>query len=288
MTPLTGLGIWIWALPQCEGGDPRAIAAKAKRCGVSWVCVKAGEKSRDAQFTPALVAALRTEGIECAAWWYSHPSSVDSELAYLRVLVERCGVRHLVLDAEEPWEREPNDWSKVRDWRAEAAAFATRLRETVGPDVFLADAPWARPRSHGGPFPYAQFGAVMDARMPQFYWELAEAEGEPYAHFIAQADEQWASITASTPGVPVCPIGSLVDAKGVRHAPLSELAAFLDRYAARPAVSLWSWQHLNAAEWALLEQRQRARGNVDVTDGGRNEPVYMAPEHEPRDPQGDA
>lgn len=281
MTPLTGLGIWIWDLPQCEGGDLRAIAAKAKRCGISWVCVKAGEKSLDAQFTPALVAALRTEGIECAAWWYSHPSSVDSELAYLRVLVERCGVRHLVLDAEEPWEREPNDWSTVRDWRAQAAAFAARLREAVGPDVFLADAPWARPRSHGGPFPYAQFGAVMDARMPQFYWHLAAVEGEPYAHFVATADAQWAE---TAPGSLVCPIGSCVDAQGVRHAPVSELAAFLDRYADRAACSLWSWQHLNAAEWALLAQRARARANVDVTDGGRNEPVYAAPEPPTRDP----
>ena len=30
MTPLTGLGIWIWELPKCEGGNVPAILAKAK------------------------------------------------------------------------------------------------------------------------------------------------------------------------------------------------------------------------------------------------------------------
>lgn len=269
MTPLAGLGIWIWELSKCEGGNIAKIIARAKACGVHWVAVKAGEKTPTRQVTPALVAALRAEDIECAAWWYSHPSSVDAELVYLRDLVTRCGVRQLLLDAEEPWERAPADWSKVRDWRHEAASFAARLRASVGPDVYLADAPWARPRSHGGPFPYAEFGDVMNARHPQFYWELAEAEGEPYEHFVATADLQWAE---RAPGETICPIGSCVDAQGVRHCPVSELDAFLDRYAARPAVSIWSWQHLNATEWALLEQRQRTRRFVEPAESPMTKP----------------
>lgn len=264
---LSGLGIWIWELSRCEGGSLGRILARCDRAGVAWVAVKCGEKTSNGQVTRALVDGLRAGGIECAAWWYSHPSSVGAELAYLTDHVQRIGVRHLILDAEEPWEREPTDWKISRDWRRQAAAFAQDLRAAVGPDVFLADAPWARPQSHGSPFPYIEFGAVMDARMPQFYWQLAAPEPAP--HFLTAADRQWAQLE---PFERVWPAGSPVDFTGAHHAPVSEIAAFLDRYAARPAVSLWSWQHLSPAEWALLEQRARAR---------RADPAPPEPEPEP-------
>lgn len=283
MTPLSGLGIWIWEWDACEGGDIDKILACCKAWGVSWLAVKCGEKTANSQVTPARVAELRAGGVECAAWWYSHPSSADAEVAYLTDVVTRCGVRHLILDAEEPWEREPDDWTKPRDWRREASVFARSLRAAVGPDVFLADAPWARPKSHGGRFPYAEFGAVMNARMPQFYWELAEVGGESIGHFLATADLQWAE---TAPGSIVCPAGSCVDAQGAKHCDVSELALFLARYSARPAVSIWSWQHLNAQERALLEQRQRARVEADAPIAAAdNQPVYVAPEQAARDPQ---
>lgn len=274
MTNLTGLGIWVWELSHCERGNIDAIITKAQRCGVSWLCVKAGDKTSNGQVTKALVDRLRASGIDCAAWWYSHPSSVDSELTYLSDLVTKAGIRHLIMDAEEPWEREPTDWTKTHDWRHEAASYASSLRAAVGPDVYLADAPWARPKSHGGPFPYAEFGDVMDARHPQLYWRLAEVGGETYDRFIAQADLQWAE---RAPGETICPVGSTVDAQGITHAPLAELGQFLDRYAARPAVSLWSWQHLNAAEWQLLEERaNKQRLFVEPT-----EPPMTKPKNDP-------
>jgi hypothetical protein len=280
MTPLRGLGIWIWEWNACEGGDLTKILACCKAWGVSWIAVKCGEKTANTQVTPERIAALRAGGVECALWWYSHPSSVDAELAYLNDFVARCGAKHLIMDAEEPWEREPTDWSKGHDWRREAASYAQRLRAMVGPDVYLADAPWARPKSHGGTFPYAEFGEVMNARHPQFYWELAEVAGEPFTHFVATADLQWAE---RAPGETICPIGSCVDAQGTKHCPPSELAAFDDRYSARPARSIWSWQHLSDAERALLEQRQRAR--VAPIVSADNAPVYVAPEQADRDPQ---
>lgn len=244
MIPLTGLGIWIWELRACERGDAAAIAAKARRAGVSFVVVKAGEETSNGQVTAGLVNDLRVGGLECAIWWYCRPRSFDSQLAMLKGLQDTAGVRHFVMDAEREWDSP--------DQRALAGQFAQRLRTTLGPDAFLADAPWARPLSHGSPFPYAAFGAVMDARMPQFYWELAEAEGEAYPHFIEAADAQWAATAADAV---ICPTLSTVNKDGTKHAPISELALALDRYAARSGVSLWSWQHLSPAEWALLEER---------------------------------
>jgi hypothetical protein len=253
VTPLTGLGIWIWQLSACEGGDVNAIAAKAVASGVSWVAIKAGDGTANGQVTLARVQALRAAGIECAAWWYSTPSTTATELAMITDLVQNQGLLHLIQDAEIEWETVPgpNNTRVSHDFSAQAAAFATQVRNAVGADTFIADAPWARPKSHGGTFPYTQFGAMVNARFPQFYWEVAEVAGLAQAPFLAQCDAQWLALD---PNAVVCP-GSTVNQSGAVHCPIAELGVFLDRYAGRQACSLWSWQHLDAAEWALLAQR---------------------------------
>lgn len=263
MTPLRGLGIWVWELARCEHGDPSAIAERARRAGASWVAVKAGDSRSNGQVTRALVEGLRAGGVECAAWWYSVPGTGDLQVAQLRELVDRAGVAHFVQDAEIEWET-------YGDHRAEAALLAERIRAAIGDDAYFADAPW--PITHAHPtFPFDAFGAIAQARMPQAYYAVAELDGgEPAARYLDDGDRAWASSSA-----PVCPIVSPVNANGSKHAPVSELAAALDRYAGREACSIWSWQHLTDAEWALLEQRQRAR--ADVTDGGRDAPVFTAP-----------
>lgn len=244
MAPLIGLGIWIWNLHACERGDPAAIVARAHAAGVSFVIVKAGEETSNGQVTAALVSALRAGGIECAIWWYCRPKMLDAQIAMLQGLQERAGVVHFVMDSEVEWDNP--------DQRAVAAQFAQRLRTALGPDAFLADAPWARPVSHGSPFPYQAFGAVMNARFPQFYWELAEVAGEPASHFFPMCDMQWQQ---TAPGQLICPALSPVNENGTKHAPVEELSAALDRYAARPSVSIYSWQHLLPTEWAMLDAR---------------------------------
>src|SRR5439155_14035214 len=188
------------------------------------------------QVTRARVEALRAGGIECAAWWYSCPRTTAGELALLRDLVTNQGIRHLIQDAEVQWESVPGPTGTrvSHDFRAEAKVFAKQVRDAIGLDVFLADAPWARPKSHGSPFPYAEFGAITNARFPQFYWELAA--GMRFDDFVAAADQQWAALPSITE---ICPVGCTVDYRGVLHSPVSELGAFLARYAGRKAVSIW-------------------------------------------------
>jgi hypothetical protein len=244
---MKGLWIWIWELPKCDGGSARAIAARAKRCGVAGVIVKVGEDGPvPEQLSSAFVQELAAGGVACAAWWYCRPRALEAQIAMLEVIRDR-GITAFVLDAESEWDSP--------DQRPLAKTFATNLRAALGPDVFLADAPWARPIKHRAPFPYAEFGSVMDARMPQFYWKLAEEGGEPCDRFLADCDLEWAQ---TAPGALICPTLSTLNRDGTQHAPVSELAWALDRYAARQAVSLWSYQHLSVAEWAFLEERAAA------------------------------
>jgi hypothetical protein len=267
--------MWIWELGLCERGDLAAITARAKASGVRWIAIKAGEEHANGQVTRARVEAVRAAGIECAAWWYSCPRTTAGELALIADLVKNQGIAHLIQDAEIEWESVPGpDKSRVpHDFRPEAKVFAKQVRDAIGPDVFLADAPWARPRSHGGLFPYAELGSIMNARFPQLYWEVAEVDGMRFADFMAAADQQWGDLNV---GVPICPAGSTVDAQGVRHCPVDELNAFLDRYATRQAVSLWSWQHMNNAEWALLAKRAQDEPKAPIAPGD-DQPVYAAP-----------
>ena len=260
MTSLSGLGIWIWQLAACEHGKVADIVAKAKRCGVTWVAVKAGESRSNGQVTRKLVDAFRAEGIECAAWWYSLPSTTYAQIALVRDLVNNQGVRHLICDAEIEWESQHDADGNVvaHDWRATARDFASKLRQAVGPDTYLADAPWPIVSAHPG-WPWKEFGAVLDARMDQCYWMLAK---QPFGHFAARADSNWGALAD---GPPRCPIGCMVDYAGREHAPVADLDDFLEHYAAAPARSLWSWQHLSPAEWETLERRAAASTGAPAT-----------------------
>lgn len=241
MPPLSGLGIWIWQLSQCEHGNVDAIIAKAKSCGVAWLAIKAGENHSNGQVTKALVDKLRGAGIVPVAWWYCLPGAPNTtaQLSFLAKLRADTGVEHFICDAEIEWEQ--------GEHRAEAATFAQELQMAVGFDAYLADAPWPIATLHPT-WPWAQFGAVMAQRHDQLYWREA---GQPFTVFAHRADAAW----SQQPKVPArCPIGSTVNDAG-EHAPISELAAFLDHYALTEARSLWSWQHLSADEWALLKER---------------------------------
>jgi hypothetical protein len=243
-TPMTGLWIWVWELSACERGSVPAILAKAKTSGVAGIILKCGEDGpTPEQVTPELVAEFAAAGVCLAVWWYCRPHAFDAQIAMLKA-VQAMGVTIFVMDAEKEWD--------VPDNRPAAAQFAARLRAELGPDAFLADAPWSRPVKHGGFFPYAGFGTVMDARCPQFYWQFAKPEAQ--TPFLADCDLEWQQ---TAPGQSICPALSPVNIDGTVHAPVSELAAALDRYASRQAVSIWSWQHLTAAEWDLLETRAK-------------------------------
>lgn len=258
MTPLTGLGMWIWQLSHCERGSVFDIARRLVSCGVKWVAVKAGESHDNGQLTPEVIAILRGYGIECAAWWYSRPTTTASEIVLVKNLVEAKGIRHLIMDAEIEWETTRDPVSKKivpHDWREHAGKFAEQLVDAINDDVFLADAPWAHPKAHPL-FPLDEFGQIMGARMPQFYWFLAN---DRVQHFCDKCDDEWAAIETT---VPVCPIGSTLNADGSKHASLKDMGFFLDRYQSAHASSLWSYQHMDPLEWQALKERAIVRPTI--------------------------
>lgn len=241
MQPLQGFGIWIWELNRCDGGDLAAIAARCARTGVQWLAIKAGDSHSNGQVTKARVDTLRAAGIEVAAWFYSVPSTTDAQVQLATDLVHNQGIQHLIIDAEGEWEK------PGVDWRPKAKDFAAKLRAAVGPDVYIADAPWPIINCHPS-WPWAEFGGITNARMDQLYWRLA---GVSSARFSERADNLW----VHHPQWNRCPIGCNVDYTGAKHGTVDDLEEFLDHYKDCQALSIWSYQHLNADEWAMLERR---------------------------------
>ena len=253
-TSLSGLGLWIWRLKACEGGNIPAMCAKAQAAGIKWVAIKAGNDTANGQVTASTANAFRANGIEVAAWWYSRPTTTDQELALLEDLVKNQEIRHVVIDAETEWESMSQNGKVASfDWRRRAADFARSIRNVIGSDTFFADAPWFIPRAHPL-FPFNEFGSIAQGRFPQAYYGVAELDGnQPQMKYLAEGDLSWASST-----VPVSPIVSPVNEYGTRHAPIEELGWAVDRYAMRPSPSIWSWDSLSEQEWSLLRFKAAA------------------------------
>ena len=263
MTAPSGLGVFVWELPLCEGGDPQRMADKARGAGVTWIAVKAGDHSLNGQLNPVRVKAWQDNGLYVAAWFYSVPGALQTaqNVDMAKALYD-MGCQAVLVDAEEWWER-------GGDRRSEAADFANRLR-TVAGDRFLADCgAWQWPSFHPR-FPDAEFGSAFDARMPELYWTEFSAHTN-CQEALDESDREWGKLPPVAKKC-VMPIGSAFDGK--QPCTLDDLRYFLDRYQLRKynpvsALSLWSWQHMNAIAsadkwdpWAMLAMRASYCGPI--------------------------
>lgn len=262
-----GLGVWIWQLSHCEGGDFQKIVDRCNQCGISWLAVKAGDGSSNGQITRSLTDAMHAGGVNVYSWNYSTPQHAASELAYIPGLYE-LGIDGHILDAEIEWESVLNEQKRIvpYNWKPQAKDFAQKLRAAIGPKAFLADAPWPMVKSHPG-FPWDEFGDVVNMRMDQLYWCMQPSR--TFTQWAARSDLEWSGRDRA---VPRCPIGSAWDAtrEGGQASTVTAISEYLERYKDKACQSLWSWQHFSPALWTMLQARQ-------------NSP---APPAEPSNPQG--
>ena len=100
----SGSGMWIWYVSRSEGGDPYAIAARARAAGITTVFVKSSDGTDDwAQFEPGLVALMRAQGLRVCAWQYVYGDDPEGE-ARLGAAAAADGADCLVVDAESQYQ----------------------------------------------------------------------------------------------------------------------------------------------------------------------------------------
>jgi hypothetical protein len=196
---LLGKGYYIWQIWNCEGGDPSAIAAKAKSAGLSHVLVKIADgtllynvdRNSKQDLVPPLIAACRKEGIQVWGWHYIRGSNPIGEA---RIAVQRSlelGVDGYVIDAE----------GEFQTGRKQSAArrFMQELRAGL-PNLPVALSTYRYPKRHT-PFPFAEFLEGCDFAMPQVYYEEAH---NPEAQ-LELCVEQYLALNPARPVIPTAP-----------------------------------------------------------------------------------
>jgi hypothetical protein len=228
-----GNGMWIWEAGRSEGGDPAAIAVRARAAGVSTVFVKSsdGGASRWPQFNPTFVAALKAQGLKVCAWQFVYGNDPAGEAA-LGADAVASGADCLVIDAESQYEGK----------YAAAQQYVTALRAAVGPayPIGLTSFPYVdyHPR-----LPYSVFlgPGGAQANLPQVYWKDIGGTVDAVSARTVANNRVY--------GTPLAPLGQTYG-----NPPAEDIARFRSLWAAYGSAGLswWSWQATGEAEWGVL------------------------------------
>jgi len=228
-----GNGMWIWELPKAEGGDPVAIAAKARAYGIATVFIKSadGAGTFNNQFSPQLVAALHANGLRACAWQYVYGVDPLGEAAQATAAIQ-AGADCFVIDAEKQYEGR----------YAQAQQYLAALRGQIGPayPIGFTSFPYV---DYHGKLPYSVFlgpnGA--QANLPQVYWkDIGDTVDAASALTLAHNRIY---------GTAIAPLGQAYN--NPAPADVSRFRAIWAGYGSG-GISWWSWQHATDATWAAI------------------------------------
>jgi hypothetical protein len=224
--------MWIWQVPKSSGGDPLAIAFQARAAGIETVFVKSSDGVTPwAQFNPALIQALRAQGLRVCAWQFVYGNDPLGEAAQGANAVA-TGADCLVIDAETSYEGK----------YAQAQQYVTALRTAIGPayPVGLTSFPYVdfHPR-----LPYSVFlgpGAAQ-ANLPQVYWKAIGGTVDAVSAKTLAHNRLY--------GAPIAPLGQTYQSP----AP-ADLQRFRQVWASygTGGLSWWSWQASPQYAWDAL------------------------------------
>jgi hypothetical protein len=249
---ISGKGISIWQLQQCEGGDVGRMVARAVTADLRHVHIKVADGIHPANaqlkgLLPAAVAAFRAAGLKVWGWHFLYGILAGRNVAVQEAenalrQIEALGLDGYALDFE-------NTGNPRFSWRGGpvvANALMQRLRAGLGPDYAIAA------KSHGFMFrhgsdnrplqPQIPFDAFIEhctVLMPQVYWVRDTPE--------RRLPESLRQYTTRYPGKPFIPTGSAygerqADGRAWSAQP-AEITAFLDLAQGHglPAVGFYSW-----------------------------------------------
>jgi len=245
---LTGKGVFIWQLKNCEGGNPGAIASKAGAANLTHVLIKIADTNNSFgldrfgnDMVPAVVNALKNRGIQAWGWHYVKGNDPIGEA---RLAVNRCRNLRLdgyIIDAEIEYRSQAK--------AAAARTYMTELRAGL-PRLPIALSSFRYPSFHQG-MPWREFLEKCDLNMPQVYWEQAHNPDVQLARSVAEfANPNLVGFIR-----PVVPTGSAYGTSGWRASP-DDLTRFFrkSRELNLAAANAYSW------DWAT------SPGNHDLFD----------------------
>lgn len=230
--PFSGGGMWIWYLDKSEGGDPAAIAARARAAGIGTVFVKSGDGTNLwSQFNADTVAALHAQGLRVCGWQYVYGAHPVPE-ARVAAAVLGDGADCFLIDPE----------TEYQGRYAQAQEYMNELRRLVGEDFPIAVASFPYVDYHPS-LPYSVFLAPGNAQVdaPQVYWKTIGGGVDAVSAHTWMHNRIY--------NAPVAPIGQSYDSPSP-----SDITRFRQLWNAYGSggVSWWSWQSTSDATWSAL------------------------------------
>jgi hypothetical protein len=195
---LQGKGFMIWQIPNCEGGDPVAIANVAASAGLTHVLIKIADgnyaynfdRTKNIDLVPPVAQALRANGIKVWGWHYVYGNDPLGEAHIAIQRVQKLALDGYVIDAEGEYKEAGKDVA--------ATHFMAELRASL-PSTPVALCSFRYPSYHPQ-LPWKQFLDKCDYNMPQVYWMQAHNAG-------AQLTRSVNEFKAMTPFRPIIPTG---------------------------------------------------------------------------------
>src|SRR5574340_829734 len=105
---LTGKGIYIWKVENCEGGKIDSIVKMAVDMHFSHVLLKIADGqyySYNAKYAQPLTDALRAAGIQVWGWQYIYGNNPTAEALRVIPLIQELDLDGFVVNAEVEFER---------------------------------------------------------------------------------------------------------------------------------------------------------------------------------------
>jgi hypothetical protein len=231
---LTGKGMMIWKIPNCEGGNASTIAKVAASAGLSHVLIKIANDTRaynvdstGKDLVAPVVDALRAKGIQVWGWHYVYGYDPVGEAKIAISQTKRFALDGYVIDAEIEYKLAGRD--------AVARTFMSELRKGL-PSTPVALSSFRWPTYHRT-FPYSAFLEKCDLNMPQVYWMQAHDPAYDLNRSVTE-------FKAVSPFRPIVPTGPAFGQDG--WAPTAaEVKTFLDTAKSLDlkAANFYSWDY---------------------------------------------
>ena len=231
---LTGKGMMIWRIPNCENGNASIIAKVAVSAGLSHVLIKIANDTRpynvDADgkdLVAPVVDALRAKGLQVWGWHYVYGYDPLGEAKIAISQTKRLTLDGYVIDAEKEYEEAGRE--------AVARTFMSALRRGL-PSTPIALSSFRWPTYHRA-FPFSAFLEKCDYNMPQVYW----MQQHDAAYDLKRSVREFKAIM---PYRPIVPTGPAFGQSG--WAPTaSEVKTFMEtaKSLGLKAVNFYSWDY---------------------------------------------
>jgi len=227
---VTGKGMYLWIIRNCEDGDISAIVAKAKRANLSHVIIKIADGATGFNYIDGidkakeLADALKLEGIEPYGYQYIYGADPYGEAMTANRRMRETGCVGFVIDAEKEYRDSPSN-------KIDAQTYVDNF------DFYtpITLATYRYPEIHPK-LPYKIFLSVCTFVMPQVYWVEADNPVEQLDECIKQY-RKFTDLPILPTGSAYCEWGWCADGKEIREFTNHALELGL------PGVNFWEWSN---------------------------------------------